>query len=892
MIAMGEIKSLPPVISEEWIWLRHERCGLRHEVGSDWDCVARDTAQAGRLLERDAGAPDLCIERQYVAQRFYAWGQIDFLPVFEWNGLEYLDRARFFPLVVRGDDGLFRPCLAHDALICWMTQVLWGARYRRKYDCLLGEAWAADGAEFRHCLEEAFGKAWADQLGDWLESGTPGEAVEHAKALRRALFLTQFMNSPGESLARQARHWWTEARHHLNPPYPWVAILGPDGSGKSSVIDGLTARLSDRRLGTKMIHWSPRILRKGKEAPGGIVPDPHSGSPRGRFMSVLKLGLISAEWYWASIWNLRHPRAKSKLLVSDRYYNDLLVDPRRYRFGAPLSWARAVFRFLPKPDHVIVLAGDADRILARKREVAPAELRRQLAAYRALAGSLGDCATVVDCGLPLDEVIEETCEIALKVFRERNRSTFSPPRIPHLQAPTHESVTLDPISESTGENLPDQIPGTPLQSARLRVLVSAYGCSPHRGSEANVAWNLIRELSASHEIWVMTRAINEPVISKCGEPWVAAVQWIYFDPPPRLTFWRRGKRGISLFYAWWQILARKRAKRLMSDHEFDIFHHITIGTYLFPSLISDLGVPLVFGPVGGGDQTPPGLGGAFRRQGAWEESMRKIIRNSLRSCDFLHHFYVANAWTLAATPTTETALRELGVKNVSVMTQSALGGDNLERFIKAAPAIDSKKKGPLRLVTACRLVHWKAVDLVLEAVALAHCDSLDLHLTILEKGPEFEYLRSKVKKLKIGSVVTFAGRLDTLEEVYQTIRTADALVHPALHEAFGQAVLESLGLGVPVICLNWGGPGIIVDETCGYKIEPGSRTETVKGLAAAIGSIASDKKKGRNFSEHCVRRSRDFRWDTMACDIEKLYSRIARPKASDTRENENRPGRS
>ena len=325
--------------------LLRSREPLQHQLEKegDWDLAVADPGAFGRDLLENFGRPDLRISRQYVEQWFYEWNQVDLLPVFEWNGLSYLDTDRFWKGVQKGDDGIPRPRLAHDALIAWMTGVLGGKSFKDRYSPMITSALTEDGVEFRECLREAFGKGWAEILEDWMKAGDPGKAAQHADGLRRALFAKQMRNSPGKCLAGQGTHWWTEFRHHLKPPYPWVAILGPDGSGKSSVIEGVQEKLKARRIGIKMIHWSPRILRKGQEAPGGVVPDPHSSPPRGLLMSTLKLGLITAEWVFGSSWYVRHPRAKSKLLVSDRYYNDLLVDPKRYRFGAPLSWARAVF---------------------------------------------------------------------------------------------------------------------------------------------------------------------------------------------------------------------------------------------------------------------------------------------------------------------------------------------------------------------------------------------------------------------------------------------------------------------------------------------------------------------------------------------------------------------
>ena len=125
-----------------------------------------------------------------------------------------------------------------------------------------------------------------------------------------------------------------------------------------------------------LIHWRPGFFCK-KEGDGLPVTDPHGKPPRGLIASIFKLGLFFVDWWWAYLGVLLHARAKVTLVISDRYYNDLLADPKRYRFGAPLWLARLVFKLMPRPDQVIVLAGDPNVIHARKQEVTMAELVRQ-----------------------------------------------------------------------------------------------------------------------------------------------------------------------------------------------------------------------------------------------------------------------------------------------------------------------------------------------------------------------------------------------------------------------------------------------------------------------------------------------------------------------------------
>jgi glycosyltransferase involved in cell wall biosynthesis len=837
--------------------LRHRVAGIPRLESSDWDlAVANPVALEA---ENVFGLPDVRIQRRYVIQRFYPWGQLDFLPAFEWNGIEYLASDRFWAGVSRSADGLPRPRLAHDALIAFLSGLLSGGSYNSRYDPLIATAATEDGEEFIACLRWAFGNSWTTELWNWIQSENPGQAIPHVPALRRALWWNSVRRSPGETLWRQAQHWCTELRHHLNPPFPWIAFLGPDGSGKSSVINGVRDRLKARRLHVDVIHWRPQVIRKSGEVPGGVVTDPHAKSPRNLFVSLLKLEMLALEWWSAWPWRIRHGRAKSKLLFSDRYYQDLLVDPRRYRFGAPLGWASAWFRFLPAPQKVIILAGDPATIHDRKQEVTLAEMQRQIAAYRDLAAKLGPRAIVIDACQPLESVIEAAYLEVISQCRSRlGRLRFSPQPAytPHANSQTPQVA--------------------PPARHHRKVLISAYACGPDRGAEANVAWNLVRELSTRNSLTVLTRSTNREVIEGSGEIWTNNIRWIYFDPHPVLSFWRQGSRGTQPFYACWQITARQWAKALLAEETFDLIHHITFGTYLLPSLLSDLGIPLIFGPVGGGESTPPLLSNCYRWSGRIQEILRKFAHISLERLPGIRHWHRSSAWTFATTSATFDALRRIGVTNMSMMTQSAIGGDDVERFAAANPSPGHDEPNILHLVSASRLVHWKAVHLALKAVAHARASGLDVRFTILQDGPELGHLKRLAERLGITSSVTFTGRLNSLAEVFAKILRSDALIHPALHEAFGQACLESLALGVPVICLDWGGPGIIINDSCGFKIQPADCETTIARLAEAIQRLADLKRSGVSLAPAAKARARDFLWSDMAQQIEKTYARIAR----------------
>ena len=349
----------------------------------------------------------------------------------------------------------------------------------------------------------------------------------------------------------------------------------------------------------------------------------------------------------------------------------------------------------------------------------------------------------------------------------------------------------------------------------MKILVSAYACEPGRGSEPGVGWHFAEEMSKRHSLTVVTRANNRSAIERSGETWTKNVSWVWYDPPKWLTFWKRGGRGVQLFYLLWQIGVARHVRKTLRPDAFDLVHHVTFGKYWIPSFLGSFGPPLVFGPVGGGDETPPVFRNSYSFRGRLAEWKKEIAESV--STRLFRRAFRRTSLAIAATEANAKKLRGLVHCPVVVQPQSAVSPADAEKMRAIAK---STQKSPTPLfTTACRLEHWKAVDLAIRAFPAVLREHPDARLEIIGRGPEERRLKRLVDQLSLADNVTFPGRLPNLEDVYRQIARSTALVHPALHESFGQACLEAVALGTPIVCWDHGGPGIIAHR-CGMRPVP------------------------------------------------------------------------
>jgi thymidylate kinase len=223
-------------------------------------------------------------------------------------------------------------------------------------------------------------------------------------------FLTFFSNlfSPRKirlkNLFRQGSYMRNSPRNTSSRGL-WIAFFGPDGAGKSAVIDNLASQLERGFAGVLKFHFRPMFRSHELNRPP--VTAPHSQPARGALASLGKLIYWLLDCWLGYLVTIRPAIARSRLVIFDRYLPDILVDPRRYRLPDSCLWfARMLVSLAPRPQLCILLDASAEVVQQRKREVSPAESRRQRSAYLAMFEILPN-AVRVDASRPVAETVQE-----------------------------------------------------------------------------------------------------------------------------------------------------------------------------------------------------------------------------------------------------------------------------------------------------------------------------------------------------------------------------------------------------------------------------------------------------------------------------------------------------
>jgi glycosyltransferase involved in cell wall biosynthesis len=402
----------------------------------------------------------------------------------------------------------------------------------------------------------------------------------------------------------------------------------------------------------------------------------------------------------------------------------------------------------------------------------------------------------------------------------------------------------------------------------MRVLMSAYACEPNKGSEPGIGWHWAAALArAGHEVWVITRANNQNAIERAlAQDPVANLRFVYYDVRGWLRRWKRGGRGVRLYYVLWQWGAYRIARELCRDVRFDIVHHITFGVFRHPSFMAFLDVPFIFGPVGGGETAPRQLRKTFPLRGYLIDGIRDMANWAVRIDPLMAAVYRRTAATLCKTRETLECIPERF--RGKCVVRAEVGISKTRRF----PVQRRNRDGDdFRVLYVGRLVYWKGLHLGLRGFAKFLEAYPRSHLTVIGSGPDEEWFRSLALQLGIDGAVTWIPWLER-EAVMQAYPRHDAFLFPSLHDSSGNAVLEALSCGLPVICLDAGGPAVLVDASCGFRVPPGEPQQVVAGLTRALATLAQNAALARTMGEAAMRRAHGhFSWTSQVAHMEKLY---------------------
>ena len=276
----------------------------------------------------------------------------------------------------------------------------------------LTACWQKDMKGCMSILDEYFKEEDSVFISHAAEVGNWDSIADRISTIRKG-----FHKTTKPTISDRATEFYRLAKRMIKPPGFWIAIFGPDGIGKSTLIDSLNENFKPAFWGVSYRHFRPR-LDTNIHGDTTVVTDPHAKEARSSLSSAAKMVYYFFDYWIGYIMSIRLLLAKGHFVIFDRYADDIKVDKIRYRYSGPTWLVNWMCKLIPRPDILIVLDAPASLIQSRKSEVTEEETERQMGEYRNIAASYSNAHLVDASGTP-DEVFAAVQNVLVERMAKR-----------------------------------------------------------------------------------------------------------------------------------------------------------------------------------------------------------------------------------------------------------------------------------------------------------------------------------------------------------------------------------------------------------------------------------------------------------------------------------------
>ncbi|WP_263360088.1 glycosyltransferase family 4 protein [Acidicapsa ligni] len=406
------------------------------------------------------------------------------------------------------------------------------------------------------------------------------------------------------------------------------------------------------------------------------------------------------------------------------------------------------------------------------------------------------------------------------------------------------------------------------ENGLLRICIVAENASFRFGGEASLPLHYFSRLRARGiEAWLIIHGRTRPElealfpneqdrIQYISDKWFHKLIWNLSRPLPRRVSEATFGTLMVLIN---QLIQRSMVRQLIRDKGIDVVHQPIPVSPKAPSFISGLGVPVIIGPMNGGMDYPAAFRGAeslfTRLTVALGRSSANLVNSIIPGKKNAGILLVANERTRIALPTC--------VKGKVI----EIPENGVDLSIWKPPVSSVTTTTPSRFLFVGRLVDWKRLDFVLQALAQIPGAQLE----VIGDGVMRPAWTALAQSLGIADRVRFLGWLPQ-PECAQLLHGTTALLLPSIYECGGAVVLEAMATATPVVATAWGGPADYINASCGILVNPSNPAVITQGFVDAMRKLIADPDLRTQLGNAGRQRVQDhFDWNRKIDRILEIY---------------------
>jgi glycosyltransferase involved in cell wall biosynthesis len=410
---------------------------------------------------------------------------------------------------------------------------------------------------------------------------------------------------------------------------------------------------------------------------------------------------------------------------------------------------------------------------------------------------------------------------------------------------------------------------------RVKALIGVYRVSVSRGSESRLSWHMISALAAiGVDVHVITDESSRTEIEAHGGRFRDGLTFHYVSRRPLPRGFRSGQRSVYAEYLAWQRGCLEMARELHAENDFDVAHHLSWGSLFWGSTLSRLGIPFVFGPVGGGETSPEVLrewfGKSWRKEAQRNLALRVVLkfnpraRRTIRAADLV----------LATNSETAGRVRALGATRVELYLDSGVSPEAIAHEEREFPS-----QAAQTVLWVGRNLPLKGVALALHAFAIVHRSVPTANLVMLGVDLDDGAITAQIEALDLVGVVDRLG-LMPFADLLDWFDMSSVMLFSTLRGAFGAQVLEAMSRGLPVVALDIHGVADFMPAAAGVKVP----LQQGEGLADALGEgvvqLLTEPALWQEASRAARAAATRHTWDRRAEELARYFAGLASTRRS------------
>jgi glycosyltransferase involved in cell wall biosynthesis len=405
----------------------------------------------------------------------------------------------------------------------------------------------------------------------------------------------------------------------------------------------------------------------------------------------------------------------------------------------------------------------------------------------------------------------------------------------------------------------------------------AQNASLQFGGEASLPWLFFKYLrQRGVDIHLVVHARTRPEVL-AGFP--NDHDRIHFSPETKFDrlLWKIGaqfpdKVDVQTFgivrHLYNQRFQKKIVRQLIAEQGIQLVHEMTPVSPKQVSLMYNLGVPVIIGPLAGGMTYPP----AFRHlESRGSTAVELFGRTISRPLNALMPGKKNAAALIVANDRARNALPK-GVRGkIYEIPDAGVDLAVWNQKVDLPPRNDDK----IHFVYLGRLADVKGIQFLIPAFKIVADQEPRAVLDLLGDGERRQMLEEMTRNLNLQDRINFAGWV-TAADAAVRLRQADVFVMPSLREVGGIVLLEAMAVGLPVIATDWGGPAIHVTDETGIRVPPTTRDGFIQGFADAMLRLARDGDLRRQMGQASLQRVQTnlYDWSQKTDRLLEIYAEV------------------